>query len=335
MAGRIPGKKDRRMEAGPSLDSRALEVFLTVCAAGSMTSAARQLGITQGAVSQQISRLENLLQLKLIERENREFRLLPAGVTLQHHAQRVIDELRATERSMQRFRGFSLPSLSVLIMDTLEKTLTSTVIETLQDVVEQMQVGAALPSRHRDDLVSGKIDMIVTALDFSADAFEIHPLATETLVLLMPKGAFPGPQQPELDELASALPLIRYASQRHLGPLIESYLTRQLINVVRSIEVDQATAVIDTVRAGRGWAIATPFSLLDPAFDPERIDVAELPRPVPQRAIKLVSRRAGFFDIPARLAENCRTHLRRQMEMKLYGVVPSSAYPVVVGTPNR
>ncbi|WP_256377703.1 hypothetical protein [Neorhizobium sp. NCHU2750] len=41
------------------------------------------------------------------------------------------------------------------------------------------------------------------------------------------------------------------SNQRYLGVIADRYLALQTVNVLRSIEVDQATAVIDTVRYGR------------------------------------------------------------------------------------
>ncbi|MGV6875069.1 LysR family transcriptional regulator [Pseudochelatococcus sp. B33] len=316
------------MKTGPTLDSRSLEVFLSVCNAGSMTGAARHLGITQGAVSQQISRLENVLQLKLIERENRGFRLLPAGLSLQHHARRVLEELRTTERSMQQFRGFSFPTLSVRIMDTLGKTLTGTVVETLQEVVERLQVGASVTYRHREELSAGKVDMVISAQPFDPATFELHPIAIEPIVLLVPKD-FVDPDNLGLDDLASMLPFVRYAHQRYLAQVTDQYLAQHMVNVARTIELDQATAVIDTVRRGKGWAITTPFSLLDPVFEIAEIDVLPLPQPVPTRTINLVTRPGRFFDLPLKLAGNCRSDLRRKIDRHLSGIVPEVSRPII------
>jgi DNA-binding transcriptional LysR family regulator len=316
------------MRSNSALDSRLLEVFLAVCQTGGMTAAARSLGITQGAVSQQIGRLEGILDLKLIERENREFRVLPAGITLQHHAKRVLDELHQTERAMQRFAGFSFPNVSVRIMDSLGKTLTDTVVETLQGVVEQMQITTAIPQRRGDEIAHGKLDMVISSSEFDPDAFEIHPIAVEPLVLLIPK-ALLAANHLELDELANILPFVHYASQRYLSLLTDRYLARQMVSLVRTIEVDQSTAVIDTVRNGQGWAITSPFTLLDPAFNPAEIDVRALPQPVPTRMVNLVSRRDIFFDLPKRLAANCREHLRREVISRLHNVVPRPCYPVI------
>ncbi len=318
------------MTTAPTLDSRSLEVFLAVCDAGSMTGAARTLGITQGSVSQQIARLERTLQLKLLERDRKDLHLLPAGLALHYHARRVIDELRATERAMQQVRGLRFPSLSVQIMDTLSRTLTSPVVETLQDFADEMQVSALVHYRHRDDIVSGKVDMAITSVDFDPAIFEVHPIAEEPMILLAPRGVLRS-DQVELDELAGILPFVRYGRQRYMGLLGDRYLARHMIDVVRSIEVDQATAVIETVRDGRGWAITAPFSLLDPAFDAAEIDVRALPRPVPKRAITLVTRPGLFLDLPARLAVACRRHLAEQIQQRLRGVVPPSDCPVLTG----
>ncbi len=325
----FPRHTEYHMAFGSKLDTRSLEVFLAVCNAGSMTGAAKFLGITQGAVSQQIGRLEESLNLKLLERENRELRLLPAGLNLQHHARRVLDELRAAERSMQQFQGFSFPSLSIRIMDTLGKTLTNTVVETLQGVSEAMQVRGAVTYRHREDLSSGDVDMVISAQPFDPDLFEIHPLLIEPILLLVPKGVI-DLGNVDLDELAGLLPFVRYAHRRHLGGLADKYLKQQMISIVRSFEIDQTTGVIDTVRHGKGWAITTPSSLLDPLFEIDEIDVVALPAPVPTRSINLVVRPGRFSDLPLRLAANCREHLRQDIKFRLSSVLPAVSAPHIV-----
>ncbi|WP_245480534.1 LysR family transcriptional regulator [Neorhizobium sp. NCHU2750] len=299
-----------------------------------MGSAARDLGISQSAVSQQISRLETMLDLKLIDRDAKGFRLLPAGRTFEHHARRVIRELDATERAMQEFHGFKFANLSIRIMDSLSKTLSNEVVKALHGAVEQMQIGAAAVHRHREDFLAGTVDMLITSLDFDPDTFEIHHIATEPLVLIAPKGAVSADSF-ELDDLASMLPFVHYANQRYLGVIADRYLARQMVNVVRSIEVDQATAVIDTVRYGRAWAITSPFSLLDQSFDEQDIEVLALPKPVPTRPIDLVIRPGALSDLARTLATRCRQYLMQQMKMDLCRIVPAEAMPIVSSETGR
>ena len=299
-----------------SLDSRALEVFLAVCDAGTMTGAARQLGITQGAVSQQIGRLEAQVALPLLAREGRELRLLPAGLHLRHHARRVVENLRDAERSMQRFKGFSFPRLSIGMMETLAKTLAGTVVDALQDAVETIQVKGSVTYRHREELMSGNIDMVITAHAFEGAQFEIHPLVTEPVVLIAPPGHIDR-MDVDLDRLSGVLPLVRFATPRSLGKMAEAYLAQKLIVIDRSIVVDQMALLVDSVRQGRGWALTAPSGLLDPLLDTQEFDILPLPAPAPRRTINLVTHAGRFGHLPALVAERCRNRLVEQIAGRL------------------
>lgn len=71
------------------IDPVLLRAFLAVAETGGMTSAARQLNLTQAAVSQQIRRLEEQLGRRLLER-GRAMRLTAEGERLLPRAQRLI-----------------------------------------------------------------------------------------------------------------------------------------------------------------------------------------------------------------------------------------------------
>ena len=73
-----------------NIDTALLRSFVVVAETGGMTAAARQLNLTQAAVSQQIKRLEELLQCRLFERDRREFAITAAGERLMSKAQRML-----------------------------------------------------------------------------------------------------------------------------------------------------------------------------------------------------------------------------------------------------
>ncbi|MBL8672703.1 MAG: LysR family transcriptional regulator [Alphaproteobacteria bacterium] len=84
------------------IDVAVARAFLTVVESGSVTAAARALNLTQGAVSQQIKRLEDLLAATLFDRRPRRLALTPAGERLLATARRLVaanDELWATMRA--------------------------------------------------------------------------------------------------------------------------------------------------------------------------------------------------------------------------------------------
>jgi len=73
-----------------NLDTGLLRAFLAVAETGGMTAAARQLHLTQAAVSQQIRRLEESFEKRLFERDRRGLRLTPAGERLRARAQKLL-----------------------------------------------------------------------------------------------------------------------------------------------------------------------------------------------------------------------------------------------------
>lgn len=74
-----------------NLDVALLRAFVTVAECGGMTRAASLLNLTQGAVSQQVKRLETLFDQPLFERDRPGLRLTPAGERLMPRAMRILE----------------------------------------------------------------------------------------------------------------------------------------------------------------------------------------------------------------------------------------------------
>ena len=73
-----------------NFDITLIRTFAAVADQGSMTVAANMLHMTQGAVSQQIKRLEDMLGCALFERDRRGLRLTEAGERLLGNARRLL-----------------------------------------------------------------------------------------------------------------------------------------------------------------------------------------------------------------------------------------------------
>lgn len=73
-----------------NIDIALLRAFEAVAQNGSMTAAARVLNVTQGAISQQVKRLEELLGKPLLDRAGQGLRLTTSGERLLLHAQKLI-----------------------------------------------------------------------------------------------------------------------------------------------------------------------------------------------------------------------------------------------------
>lgn len=73
-----------------NLDTGLVRTFVAVAEKASMTAAANALHLTQGAVSQQIKRLEEAFGCSLLERDRRGLRLTPPGERLFGQAKRLL-----------------------------------------------------------------------------------------------------------------------------------------------------------------------------------------------------------------------------------------------------
>ena len=74
-----------------NLDMTALRSFVTVAETGGVTRAAGFLNLTQSAVSMQLKRLEEALDLQLLDRSARSISLTAAGEQLLGYAQRMLE----------------------------------------------------------------------------------------------------------------------------------------------------------------------------------------------------------------------------------------------------
>src|SRR5215467_8181113 len=81
----------------------ALRAFEAVARSNSVTRAAEELSVTQGAVSQQVKALEATLGVKLFNRERQRLKITPAGRDYLNVVREALDHIAAgTERLMQR-----------------------------------------------------------------------------------------------------------------------------------------------------------------------------------------------------------------------------------------
>lgn len=85
-----------------NIDVGLLRAFLAVAESGGMTIAAHSLNLTQGAVSQQIKRLESMFDTILFDRERKPMRLTPAGERLMARAHRIVELNDDTWRSLTK-----------------------------------------------------------------------------------------------------------------------------------------------------------------------------------------------------------------------------------------
>ncbi len=85
------------------LDSRKLLAFATLARVGSFTQAAKEMSLTQSAVSHAIKALERDLGCRLFDRMGRTVAITPAGTRLLGHTDVILTEMRSAREDMGGF----------------------------------------------------------------------------------------------------------------------------------------------------------------------------------------------------------------------------------------
>jgi DNA-binding transcriptional LysR family regulator len=284
-----------------------IEVFLAAAEEGAISAAARRLGVSPSAVSQQLSSLEAALGTVLLDRGARPMTMTPAGTMFRRHAQVILNaeaEARA-ELALSDLSG--LTTLRLGMIEDLDAEVTPQLLAELAGALKGcrflLETGA---SHHLLEQLSNRALDIVVAADAALDApegwREVHPLLAEPFLAVVPKGG----------DIA-ALPLIQYTTRHLMGRQIAAHLARQNLRVGTRFELDSYTPILAMVAAGAGWTILTPLALHHAARFRDAVEVRPLPFDPFGRTLSLHARAGVLRDMPGEVAARLRRLLAAQV----------------------
>ncbi|HKU44529.1 MAG TPA: LysR family transcriptional regulator [Polyangiales bacterium] len=117
------------MEASPGILA-----FVRTAELGSLTRAARALGVTPSGIGKSIARLENELGVRLLQRTTRRIRLTEDGALFFEHGRRVLDELEAARNVLSNRRGAASGRVRVSLPLTIGRRI---VVPALPDILRK------------------------------------------------------------------------------------------------------------------------------------------------------------------------------------------------------
>ena len=163
---------------------RAMGVFACVVESGSFSGAAKELGITTSAVSQQIRSLEQEMNIVLLHRSTRRINLTEAGLAFFQSCQEM---MAAAERGKVRISELQDDLVGELKLATTPILGVSHVVPALSKWIEAHSglTFSIDADYHYVDLISERIDIALRmAPTFDSEHFEAYPLAKVEQVLL-------------------------------------------------------------------------------------------------------------------------------------------------------
>ncbi|MFN3992239.1 MAG: LysR family transcriptional regulator [Tabrizicola flagellatus] len=278
-----------------------IEVFVASAEEGSISAAARRLGVSPSAISQQISALETALGATLLDRASRPVQVTPAGAMFRRHAQTILNaasEARA-ELAMADLSGMTMLRLGVI--EDFDSDVTPHLLTLLARDLKGCRFLLETGASHRllDQLDTRALDIVIAA-DSGAeqapeDWREVHPILAEPFVAVAPRGRGIGD-----------LPLIQYTARHLMGRQIAAHLARHGVKSAHRFELDSYAAILAMVAGGEGWTILTPLALHQARAFRAQVEVQPLPVPPLGRTLSLSARAGILQDMPARIARHLK-----------------------------
>lgn len=245
---------------------RQLRAFLHVAETGSVSIAARSLGLTQPAVSQQLRELERILNARLFERANGRSILTVVGQALIEPAQRAVaaaeDAVAVTAESKHGETGqirigsgatgciHLLPTVLAAVKQAMPRLTLKVTIGDTADLLPLVQ--------------SGELDIGLMTLPVNrVAALSYQPLFSEPLMALLPQsdGLFPKGITPQ--QLAQ-FPFIAYRAAGDTRTIADNWFDTGGSLPEPIMELGSFEAIKVLVGAGLGVAIVPKLALSTP-----------------------------------------------------------------------
>jgi DNA-binding transcriptional LysR family regulator len=275
------------------VDLRHLAALEAVARTGSFGRAARELGYTQSAVSQQIAQLERIVGQRLFDRPGgpRPVEPTEAGLLLLRHADAIVGQLDAARADMAALAEGEAGTLRVGIYQSVGARLLPALVRRFRAQLPRVGVRVREESS-ADDLLRllehGELDLSFADLPVREGPFEWAELLQDPYVLLVSARS-------ELAELDAAPPLREVAKLPLIGRRSTDEPERFLAGRVPEVNVvfrtDDNGTLAAFVAEGLGAAIEPRL-----VVDPRDRDVKMLPfgSRIPPRTLVLAWHRDRY-----------------------------------------
>lgn len=251
------------------MDIRSLRLYMAVLEHGSITKASESVHVAQPALGLHIRKLEEELNLQLLERHSRGVRPTEAGALLASHAEVILRYVDLAREDLTNYRKVPSGKISLGLTPTAREAISVPLVERVSHELPavHLTIKEALSESLVEHLLDYRVD---AALVYNAregtDQLVYEPLATETMWFVYPLSEMPWTDEPiPLEEVMRhklILPtrphLVRTEMDRLAGNL---GLSPDIVH-----EVDSMPAIRDFVARGLGCSVMPRGAAVNTAY---------------------------------------------------------------------
>lgn len=266
------------------MNSRQWQYAVLLSKTRNFSQVAEKLNISQPALSKQILALENELGVKLFDRNTTPLALTPAGEHFIAEAEALLYKENQLMRSMERFKSGEAGTLNIGITPFRSSYLIADVLRRVRDKFPGIQIrlheeGSDLVRR---DAAEGKFDFAIVNLPVDDSVLDVHPLATDRLVLIVPKALadkLPDPTASHVSmEDCRELPFAVVGATQEMRQLFDKLCARANFTPTIAVEAVNLMTLYTIARAQiAATVLPYPFVSQMPSDDLRILDIEKAP----------------------------------------------------------
>lgn len=254
------------------MDVKRLHYFAQLAQTGNFTKTADQLGIAQSALSISIKKLEEQLELKLINRSERKMSLTAEGQVLLRHANKILEDIEQAEKELQELKGLTCGVINFGVSAMLASYYLPDSLEQFKKVYPGIQINIheAGTATLEKMLINGELDLALIRSDREHDQIRHTVLAEEQIVACVPK-EHPFSNQSHLTlESFCQQPLVLFRNGYFLREAVNQYCSLNKIKPDIHFETNLPELLKSMVKRGIGIGTCLPIIVRD---DPDLIAI--------------------------------------------------------------
>jgi DNA-binding transcriptional LysR family regulator len=245
-----------------SLDQ--LRTLVEVIDLGSFSAAARQLNLTQPAVSLQIRELEQRFGVKLIERMGARVFATAPGNELHEHAHRIFAECDAANEAMRRYRDGWMGRVRIGTTNTGLMYHLPAIIRSLRQENPglELMVTNVATRETVESVLNNRFDLGLVTLPVEEAQLRVTPLRPEMLVAILPAD-MPGIPDRVTPGYAASQPLVLEHARSAVYTLTMRWLAKHLPLSSTPMQVGTVESMKNIVELGLGISIVPDIAVVD------------------------------------------------------------------------
>jgi DNA-binding transcriptional LysR family regulator len=276
-----------------NIDILGVAAFVALAEQGSFRKAARQLHITQTALTRRLQNFEALLGVTLVERTTRSVALSAIGREFLPEARRLITELAASLLEIQERGRAQRGEVSIACVPTVGVRYLPRIIEeyTAQHPNNRIKILDHASSAVADAVLRREAEFGIHIGGHHHPELGSVPLLSDRFVLICREDHPLARKRSLTWKQLRPHPLIFVGAVSGNRPLLDAALARRHIDLEAHYEVQHSSTAVGLVAAGVAAAVVPSLAIEAGAY-PE-LRVVALTDPVVARSLVLVTRKTA------------------------------------------